>query len=138
MYDYRKHYDFNVSATADGSILDKMQLCSNLNDLLNKNLSIGNYSDTISGLFMIFQSVSPEFSKALPVEEKCIFRRKTKVLEIYTVIDYKSVKTASNTKMLKLLSTTYLQGIKQLNKRKDFDWKKFYEDAENLFKALLK
>ena len=137
MYNSGEHYDFSVSSTADESILAKMQHDTELKNLLNSNLSIKDYSDTVTGIFMIYQSLNTDFAKAFPVEEKTIFRRKTKEIEIYTVIDYKTVVEASDTEMLKILAQTYLRGIKQFIKRKDFDIDCFYKDVEKLFEVFV-
>ncbi len=133
MYDFRKHYDFSVSNTTDESIINKMFHGATLNNLLNENLKIKDYSDTVTGVFMIYQSLSPEFAKALPVSERTVFRRKTKVIEIYTVMDYQTVLNASETEMLQLFKETYLRGVKQFMKRKDFDSERFYEDVKRVF-----
>ncbi len=110
-----------------------MQIGSKIENTLNESLSIKDYSDTINGIFMIYQSLSPEFSKAVPLSERVVFRRKTKVIEIYTVVDYQRVLNASETEMLPLLKEAYLRGVKQFIKRKDFDSERFCEDVKRVF-----
>jgi len=137
MYDYRKPNQFQFSQTCDDSISEKMQYSLKISDLLNEKLTLKDYSDTIKAVFMIYQSVSPEFSKAMQIKEYSVFRRKTNVIELYSVIDYDTLKNATEPAALKIFAETFLKSVKQFINRTDFDSEKFYKDVEDITRKFI-
>ena len=126
--------DFMFTETCDKSVLRKLESSMVIENLLNDKLSIKDFSKTVTSVFMIYQSLKPEYELVFPIEERSIFKRKTNVIEIYTVIDHRTLRrTIRKKNILKLLAQTYLSAILKFLKRKDFDWETFYNEVERIF-----
>jgi len=100
-------------------------------DLLNEKLNLTDYTSTISSLCAIYQCIKPENLPYIQPKERVVFRRKTKLVEMYLVVDYLAIEKANESEALQLLINTFLAGIQTLLKRKDFNWEKFYNDVKS-------
>ena len=116
--------------------VEQFSVGNELTELLNEKLQLQDYCKTITGLIIIFQCFDPA-NKYIQVKEQVKFKRKTKVLELYLLLDYAKAKKANKEAMLQMLAETYLAGIDKLIQHKDFDVEKFQEDIAELFKPIL-
>jgi len=123
-------YDTNVTDISkfDGSYL--------IEKLLNTNLSLNKYSNSIQRIVFVYLVVEPK--KFLPRENFIKFRRNTATLEIGMNLDYYEFIQANPSESLQILALAYLLGIETyLSKQKDFNAKSFYADVQNLFEPIL-
>ena len=112
--------------------VEQFAVGNKLTELLNKQLKLNDYCETISSLFVIFQCFAPD-NKYVQVKEQLKFKRKTKILELYLLLDYEQVKKANKEVMLKLLAESYKLGILLLSKHKGFNTEKFQKEVAILF-----
>lgn len=104
-----------------------------IKEILNKNISIKNYSKELTTIFVIYQAFEPN-NQYRKVEDYTRFRRKSKILELYLTLDYYCFLKANENQASELLAGTYLKGIeKYLIIRKDFDGQRFYNDVKQVF-----
>jgi Immunity protein 44 len=97
------------------------------------SLNCMDYSPSIQSFGIIIVAFSPE---AFPEPEKLRFRKSKNEIEIRINIDYEALLQANEAQTRQLIAKTYLSAISRfLSKRKDFDYQRFYEDVEKLFRA---
>jgi len=122
----------SIICDADINAYDKIKNYDKIEQLIDNCLKLDNYTSKYLKLLFIFIAVEP--LKFLPRENFLKIRRKTNSLEIAYNVDYYNLLENKNDEIFKILATTYLQAIeKYLIDRKDFNGKKFYEDAKQLF-----
>ncbi len=126
--------DFEISYAIEKDLhVEQFAVGNELAELLNEKLKLNDYCESISSLFVIFQCFDPA-NEYVQVKEQVKFKRKTKVLELYLLLDYSKVKKANKKTMLQLLASSYLAGIEKLIQRKGFDTKTFIKDVRLVFK----
>ncbi len=131
-----KQSDFIISSIADNRANKNINFMLIIKELLNKSLNIKDYSvDKIEHLTVIY-IVLPADNKGVNWLEGKKFSRKEKNFTISIKIpDYEQFCNADKSKALKILAEYALSGAKlYLSKEKDFDFPKFYDDVEKLFK----
>ena len=116
--------------------VEQFAVGNKLTGLLNRKLKLNDYCETVSSLFVIFQCFDPT-NEYVQVKEQVKFKRKTKVIELYLLLDYDKVKQADKKAMLQILANAYIKGISLLTKRKGFDIELFYKDVSELFNTYL-
>ena len=116
--------------------VEQFAVGNKLTGLLNRKLKLNDYCETVSSLFVIFQCFDPT-NEYVQVKEQVKFKRKTKVIELYMLLDYTKVKKADKEAMLRMMAESYLAGIEKLIQRKDFDVEKLQKDVSGLFKTYL-
>ena len=138
MFDYRLHYDFLFSATVDAEVAEKINLGVQIIELLNQHLKLSDFTQSITSLFIIPQCINPQHYEYLKPEERKVFRRKTKVLELYLLADYATVVALHDDEVTKYLSSLYLSGISRLIQVKDFKLNEFVSEVERVLYPYLK
>ena len=125
--------EFQFSSSARSELTDKLSVFNRLRELLENDLTISDYTDKYTAIFVIYQVFASD-DIYCQYKEKMTIRRKTNVIELYLNPDYNKFKEADNKTALQMLANTYFHGIKKyLSKRNDFDHKKFYEDVMRVF-----
>ena len=125
--------NFGFTANADEKVMYKVLKFNVLEKLLNKNLSINNYSKKIQEIIFVY--IAARLKVSFPEENFVKYRRKYNALEVGLNLDYQKLLKSNETETLKMLSALYLRGIKEYMNRKDFDNERFYQDVKQLFEA---
>jgi hypothetical protein len=102
-----------------------------LQTLFNENLKISNYTEIYTSIFMVYQCF-PVNSPYFNAKAYRRIRRKTNVIEIYSLLDYETILNADEIKIKTILSVTYLNSINQHLKIKGFNHEQFYLDVQHL------
>ncbi len=124
---------FVLSSISDVNIeYEKISRTVNLENLLNKNCAIENYSLNVKSVFFIFIVTEPKNS--ICRKDKITFLTKNKILKISFNLNYNEFLTIEEHNSIKILAFAFLKAIQTfLLNRKDFNGEKFYQDVKNLF-----
>ncbi len=126
-------HNFEISFALDKDIdLNKFLVGKQFEKLLNENLVLSNYTTKFSTLFMIFQCFEPE-NPYFNAKDYKVLRRKTKSMELYSLVDYKEALNADEKKMKSLLCDTYIKSIETHLNNKDFAFEAFIKDLKPIF-----
>ncbi len=108
-----------------------------LENILNKNLIINNYTGKIKEIGLIYMAMNPQKPSLRP--DRKFWRWKSGSFDMYVnVPDYEKFCNATHKEAKKIIAKLYLASIKKyLWKRKDFDAPKFYKDVKEVFKPIL-
>ncbi len=110
---------------------DKIWASNYIEDVLNENLSIKNYSE-VDTLYLIY--VAAEQNLKNPTKDSVTYSKRSNMLHMVLNLDYQSFVKANKEEAIEHLTMTYLYGIeKYLSTRKDFNYKDFYSDVERVF-----
>jgi len=104
----------------------------NLPDLHNelKNIDISKYTDKITAIGLIFECF-PKIDPTATFKEFKSLKRKTKVLELYLVLDYDRIVQGSDQENLEYIKEVFLQGCETfLKPLKDFDYNGFINEVK--------
>ncbi len=123
--------NFGFTASTDRTVFNKVVHFNRLEELLNQNLTITNYTGNLHEIVFVYIVASSEVS--LPEKNFKRYRWKNKCLEVGLNLNYKRLLQAKEPEVLQILAEGYLRGIEELMQRKDFDNKRFYKDVEKLF-----
>ena len=123
--------NFGFTAKTDESVLHKILKLNDIEEPLNDNLHIDDYSQNMQKIVFVYIAASPEVS--LPERDFKKYRWKNKSLEVGLNLDYQRLLKAEESEVIPILAEGYLKGIKELMHHKDFDNKRFYADVEKLF-----
>jgi len=89
-------------------------------------------SDSIHGLFFIFQAYPKDFA-AFKVNEYTIHRRKTKVLEIYLILDYEKLMAGTDAENLQHVKEVFVHGCEKFLKlMKGFRYEEFWKEIDRV------
>jgi len=103
-----------------------------LEDILNKELKISDYSEKIKILFFVFVAKNG----GVPVKDSGSYQWKKQTFAIYHNLPYDKVLQATENEMLPLLTEEFVATIeKYLPKRKDFEGEKFVEDVKRVLEV---
>ncbi len=105
-----------------------------MEELINKNLSIKNYTSTIKDI--IFGYILIDRSKINMPNHDYISRLlpKTKTIDVGLNLNFEEFTKANEDEAKQIMIDKYLWCIQNLlSKRKDFDHKRFYDDNVKLF-----
>ena len=100
---------------------------------LNDNLTLSDYTTKYDTLFIIFQCFALG-NKYMQVKENCKFRHKKRVIELYTIVDYKLFKEAEEESKNKLLKNSLETGLDNFIKLKNKSFNKLTEDIKTFLK----
>ena len=90
------------------------------------------YTNEIDKIGIIFQCF-PKDIKSRTVKEFKSLKRKTKVLELYLVLDYDRIMQGTDHENLEYLKAVFLQGCETfLKPLKDFDYNRFINEVKTL------
>ncbi len=108
-----------------------------LQEILNKNLLMENYTKKIKEIGLIYMAMDPQ--KPNLREDRKFWRWKSGFFDMYVnVPDFKKYCNATHKEAQQIIAELFLYSIKKyLWKRKDFDAPKFYTDVEKVFKPIL-
>jgi hypothetical protein len=126
---------FEFTTATKEEISSKLDIFKELQTLFNERLKISDYSEIYTSIFMVYQcfpSNSPYFS----AKDSKKIRRKTNVIEIYSMLDYDEIIHADEQKIKSIMSATYLNSINQHLKIKGFNQSKFYADVQKLLNLI--
>ncbi len=127
--------DFVFSSRIDSGSKKNIWFSSVLEDLINKNLSIQNYSEkyiqSLSFIFVVF----PDADNGVDWKERKSYTRARKILKLEIKLpDYQRFCDATKQEAMKIMAEQTLRGTEKfLSKVKDFDYHKFYADLKELF-----
>jgi hypothetical protein len=128
---------FEISFALDKDLdFNKFTAGKELEKLLNSNLILSNYTTKFSTLFMIFQCFEPE-NLYFQAKDYKVLRRKSKVLELYSLVDYNGAKSADDKVMKSLLCNTFLNSVEKHLNNKDFAFDKFIKDLKSVFEDFI-
>lgn len=127
-------FEFTIATKEE--ISSKLDVFKELQSLFNENLKISDYSEIYKSIFMIYQCF-PENSPYFSAKESIKIRRKTNVIEIYSLLDYDEIMLADEKKIMSMMSETYLNSIQLHLKMKGFNQEKFYVNIQILLKPYL-
>ncbi len=114
----------NFTAAYWKDIASKIYLYKELRFLV-ESIKIMDFTDKLESILIIFQAFPRDYP-ARKVEAFQKMRRKTKTLELYLVVDYERMLSASDAENLQHLKEVFLAGCETfLKKRKDLDWEAF-------------
>ena len=124
---------FEFTTATKEEISSKLDVFKELQTLFNERLKISDYSEIYTSIFMVYQcfpSNSPYFS----AKDSKKIRRKTNVIEIYSLLDYDKILLSDEKQIKYMMSETYLNSIHLHLKLKGFNHEKFYTDVQKLIK----
>ncbi|MFN8254165.1 MAG: hypothetical protein U0W24_00655 [Bacteroidales bacterium] len=127
---------FEFTTATKEEITSKLDVFKELQTLFNERLKISDYTEIYTSIFMVYQCF-PENSPYFNAKAYSRIRRKTNVIEIYSLVDYDAILKADENKIKSLLSETYLSSINQFLKIKGFNYEQFYIDAKQIMKPFL-
>lgn len=129
--------DFEITYAIEKDLqVEQFAVGNELTDLLNKELQLKSYCDTITSLFVVFQCFDPENDYIKPKAYQKL-RRKTKVIELYLLLDYNKIKQADKATTLQILAENYISGVSEVLKRKDFNIIEFTDVVKRIFKPYI-
>ncbi len=108
----------------------KINVVTDFEDSLS-SFDIAPYTETLNGLYFIFQA----FPKDIPrkVLEYQIMRRKTKVLELYLILDYEKLMESTDVENLNHVKEVFLKGCETyLKPLKGFRYVEFVENVREI------
>lgn len=123
---------FGFTACVDEEATPKILLYNELENILNVNVDLSDYTKKTNELVFVFIALNPGLSYT---QENFIKeRRKTGILELGINLNHSQLLQSTDSEAVELLAEAYLKGIDQfLQNRKDFDGKRFYTDVKRLF-----
>lgn len=125
--------DFEITYAIEKDLqVTQFAVGNDLADRLNNTLQLKDYCAGITSLFVVFQCFAPENEHVQPKAYQR-FRPKTKVIELYLLLDYHKARQAGSTTMLRLLAESYISGIQQVLQRKDFKKPEFIQAVNTIF-----
>jgi len=127
---------FEFTTATNEALTSKLDVFKELQTLFNANLKISDYSEIYTSIFMVYQCF-PIDSPYFNAKEYKRIRRKTNLIELYSLLDYNKIQNADEKEILHILSETYLKSIYQHLKIKDFQHVKFYNDVLTLLSSFL-
>ena len=117
----------NITAAASDDTADKL-IHSGLLKHDIEQIDILNYTQAISELFIVFQCFPQDNPRK--VEQFKRLRRKTKILELYLVLDYERIINGTDEEILSYMKEVFIKGCETfLKPMKDFDWEGFYKEV---------
>jgi len=122
---------FGFTAKTDEKVLYKVLKFNVIEEVLNSRLSISDYTEKLQKIVFVYLAASPEL--AIIHDDFMKYRRKSKCIEIGLNLDYELLTQTEDENVLEILASSYLEGIKKFMQIKDFDYKRFYHDVEQLF-----
>ncbi len=129
--------NFEISFALDKDLdFKKFTAGKELENLLNSNLILSNYTTKFSTLFMIFQCFEPD-NLYFKAKDYKVLRRKTNVLELYSLVDYNVAKSADEKSMRYFLSKSYLNSVEKHLNNKDFAFDNFIKDLKTVFENFI-
>jgi len=123
---------FEFTTATKEELTSKLDVFKELQTLFNENLKISDYTEIYTSIFMVYQCY-PTKSPYFNAKAYSRIRKKTNVIEIYSLVDYDTILKADENKVKSLLSETYLSSINQFLKIKGFDYERFFSDTMRLF-----
>jgi len=124
---------FEFTTATKEEITSKLDVFKELQTLFNERLKISDYTEIYTSIFMVYQCF-PTNSPYFNAKAYSRIRRKTNVIEIYSILDYETILNVDVDKVKTILSETYLNSINQYLNKKGFDYDKFYTDIQKLLK----
>jgi len=95
------------------------------------NFEITPFSENLNGIFVIFQAFPKTIQRK--VLEYQIMRRKTKVLELYLILDYERIMQGSDQENLQHIKEVFVKGCETfLKPLKGFRWEEFEEKLKQV------
>ena len=128
--------NFEFTTATKEEITSKLDIFKELQTLFNEKLKISDYSEIYSSIFMVYQCF-PTNSPYFNAKDYKRIRRKTNVIEIYSLLDYDKILLAGEKKIRTILSETYLNSIEKHLKIKNFNHLQFYKDVQNILNPYL-
>ena len=125
--------DFAITSISDEKALYNLNHDRLIENSLNENLSIKEFSSSIEGIVCVFHADKESNSEKL--QDYKSHKRKYNIVEIHQILDYNKFTSATKEEAIQMMKEKYLEGINLLNKQKDFNSKKFYSDVKEVFKA---
>lgn len=126
--------DFTISSIIfEKDDNDATRQAKELDKILQKNLKLSNYTDTIKKLALFFVVEEPNDDPFWPDNDKWI--EEYQFYNMYlNVPDYHKYLKATSTDAKLIVANLFLKGIKTyLSKREDIDHEKLYEDMRQVF-----
>ena len=112
-------------------IREKLYTTSLLKEIV-RNIIIKDYTNLFDNLFIIFQAYPKDFPPFKAKEYK-IMRRKTKVLELYLILDYERIMQGTDPENLLHIKEVFLKGCETfLKPLKDFKYNEFETKIKEL------
>ncbi len=128
--------EFEFTTATKEELTSKLDVFKELQTLFNENLKISDYSEIYTSIFMVYQCF-PENSSYFNAKAYSHIRRKTNVIEIYSLLDYETILNTDTNKVKTILSDTYLNSINQYLKIKGFNHEEFHNDVKQILKPYL-
>ncbi len=122
---------FEFTTATNEEISSKLDVFKELQTLFNERLKISDYTELYTSIFMVYQCF-PENSPYFNAKAYSRIRRKTNVIEIFSLLDYETILNADAINIKTILSETYLYSINQYLKVKGFNHEQFYLDVRHL------
>jgi len=95
------------------------------------NFEITPFSENLNGIFVIFQAFPKTIQRK--VLEYQIMRRKTKVLELYLILDYERIMQGSDQENLQHIKEVFVKGCETfLKPMKGFRWEEFNNQIQTI------
>jgi len=112
-------------------IAEKLNCISSIRDKI-EDFIINDYTNLFSNLFVIFQAYPKDF-QAFKAKEYKIMRRKTKVLELYLILDYERIMQGTDPENLQHIKEVFLKGCETfLKPLKEFKYNEFETKIKEL------
>ena len=131
-----KHIDngFVISSMTDiNNNKDVVYKAMNIDQILQQNLKLSNYTDKIKTIILVFMAINPESGSFRP--DKKFWRWKNGDFDMYVnVPDYKKFCDSTDKEARNMIAKLYLSSIETyLSKRKDINYKQLYTDVKEQF-----
>ncbi|MFN8257698.1 MAG: hypothetical protein U0W24_18530 [Bacteroidales bacterium] len=129
-----KQFEFTTATKEE--ISSKLDVYKVLQSLLNENLRISDYSEIFKSLLIVFQCF-PENSPFFSAMDYKIIRRKTSIIELYSILKYDEIISADEVKIKSMMSEAFLNSIKLHLEINSFNQSQFYLDVQKLLEPFI-
>ncbi len=125
--------DFAFTKTVNIENADKLDSLFEFESVINKHLQITTYSSIIKNIVFVYILLDGNRIRLPTKDYISRLFPKNKTIEVGLNLNYEELLKADNETAKRLMLEKYLWGIENLlSKRKDFDYKRFYDDCAKL------
>ena len=125
--------EINFTAAYWHEIENQLATFKSLNNLF-KEFDLSLYNNKAFNLLIIFQAYPKDFP-AFKAKEYKIMRRKTKILELYLILDYERIMQGTDPENLQHIKEVFLKGCETfLKPLKEFKWEEFNNQIQTILK----
>ena len=129
----RAFREFGFTKTVNIENAHKLDFHFDIELKINNSISIKNYTSTIKDIIFVYILIDRSKIKLPDNDYISRILPKTKTIEVGLNLNFKEFITANDKQAKQIMIDKFLWGIENLlSKRKDFDYRKFYDDCKKI------